>query len=453
MGCTRSRSKTWVKSIPRIALCVALITPSALWAAVASQFSLLVGEQYHDNIFFQKNKEHDFVTVITPTLHLFYAPTGQAVPTLNLNISPSAQLYARHPELNGFGDEMSSSASYTHHYSPRLTFTLSDVFRRQGQTRTPGTEGFSVPGVPTVGPPVEQIPGHNLNDFISQGDQLTNNFALQGRFLYRPDISITGGYTNYYAKFLDVGGSDWSQSFGVRGVYKWQQDHNLHVGYRITTYNHRNGDSGVVHDFDFGDDYFSNYVYKVELTPTLSLSASSGLSINTSDDGPRIANNSTITLTKLWETASLTGGLRKGLTPSFGVAGISDTTALFSNFRIQLAERLTGDARVVYSFYDTDDVNFKTFSATAALNYVFTSWLSSNLSYSYRFINSGAGANKTDLLTQGTVDGSSVFLSLTARFNIWPNTGLARDLSSTALAPVMRTPFPRTPAPTPPTKP
>ena len=448
MGCTRSRLKTLAKCVAIVGLVVSWMAPCDVWAAVASQFSLLVGEQYHDNVFFQKNKEHDFVTVITPTLHLYYAPTGQAIPTLNLDISPSAQIYSRHSELNGFGDELSSRVSYTHHYSPRLKFYLSDRFQRQGQTRTPGTEGFLVPQLPTgplPGPPAQQIPGHNLNDFISQGDQLTNTFAVQGRYLYREDISVNGGYSNNYIRFLDVGGNDWSQTFSVRGVYNWRQEHNLHMGYRVTSFKSRNGDSGLVHDFDFGDDYFTSQVYKVELTPTLSLSASTGLSINTSDDGPRIRNNSSVTLTKLWETASLTGGLRKGLTPSFGVAGISDTTVLFANFRIQLAERLTGDANTSYSFYDTDDVNFKTFQATAALQYFVTSWLSANLSYSYRFINSGAGADKTDLLTRGTVDGSSVFLSMTARFDVWPNTGLARNFSSTALSPVLTTPFPTAP--------
>lgn len=454
MGCTRNRLKIWVECLAIVVgLFVSWIVPCDVFAAVASQFSLLVGEQYHDNIFFQKNKEHDFVTVITPTLHLYYAPTGQAIPTLNLDISPSAQIYARHSELNGFGDELSSRLSYTHHYSPRLTFYLSDRFQRQGQTRTPGTEGFLLPHLPTgplPGAPPQQIPGHNLNDFISQGDQLTNTFAVQGRYLYREDISVNGGYSNNYARFLDAGGNDWSQTFSVRGVYNWQQEHNLHVGYRLTSHQSRNGDSGLIHDFDFGDDYFTSQVYKVELTPTLSLSASSGLSINTSSDGPRIRNNSSVTLTKLWETASLTGGLRKGLTPSFGVAGISDTTVLFTNFRIQLAERLTGDASAVYSFYDTDDVNFKTFQATAALQYFITSWLSTNLSYSYRFINSGAGADKTDLLSRGTVDGSSVFLSITARFDVWPNTGLARTFSSTALSPVLTTPFPTSPVVAPP---
>jgi hypothetical protein len=217
------------------------------------------------------------------------------------------------------------------------------------------------------------------------------------------------------------------------------------VGYSVTSYNSRNGDSGLIHDFDFGDDYFTSQVYKVELTPTLSLSASTGLSINTSSDGPRIRNNSSVTLTKLWETASLTGGLRKGLTPSFGVAGVSDTTSLFSNFAIQLSERVSGTAKASYSFYDTDEVNFKTFQASAILQYVMTTWLSSNLSYSYRFINSGRGARQTDLLTQGNVDGSIVFLNVVARFDLWPNIGLARTFSSTALSPVLTTPFPTAP--------
>jgi hypothetical protein len=413
-----------------------------------------VGEQYNDNIFFQRDKESDFVTIITPTLHLFYAPTGQAVPTLTLDLSPSGQIYARHSELNNFGEEFSARGGYTYHYSPRLTLSLSDTFQRQGQTRTPGVDGFQLPLTPTggfpSGAPAPPIPGRDLDDFISRGDQLRNNFGLQGRFLYRPDLSINGTYSNTYRKFLDAGGTDWSQRFSIRAVYNWRQEHNLHVGYSVTSHNSRNGDSGLIHDFDFGDDYFTSQVYKVELTPTLSLSASTGLSVNTSSNGPRIRNNSTVTLTKLWETASLTGGLRKGLTPSFGVAGVSDTTSLFSNFAIQLAERVSGSAKASYSFYDTDEVNFKTFQASAILQYVMTTWLSSNLSYSYRFIHSGRGSRQTDLLTRGNVDGSIVFLNVVARFDLWPNIGLARTFSSTALSPVLTTPFPTAPVVAPP---
>ena len=102
-----------------------------------------------------------------------------------------------------------------------------------------------------------------------------------------------------------------------------------------------------MHNFDFGDDYFSNT--KIELTPTLTLTLSTGLSFNAGSDGPSIANNSNVTLTKLWETATFTIGGRKGLTGSLGVAGISDTTTIFTTFNIRLSERLSGSVGADYS--------------------------------------------------------------------------------------------------------
>jgi len=453
MGCTRNRSKIWVSYVIIFECSILLLLPSSVWAAFASQFSLTVGEEYNDNIFFERNKESDFVTIIRPTLHLYYAPTGQAAPTLNLNISPTGLIYARHSDLNDFGftDTSSIDGGYTYFYSPRLTFSLSERFARQGQTRLPGTgTGFQAPLTPTtpfpIGGPIPRS-GSDLSAFVSDGSQLINDFAVQGTYLYRPDISFHGGYRDTYTKFLKAGGYDWWQEFSIRGIYNWRQEHNLYAGYTITSVRSRNGDSGVIHNFDFGDDYFTSQVYKVDLTPTLSISASTGLSINTSDSGPTVANNSRVTLTKLWETASFTGGLAKGLTPSFGISGVSDTTTLFSTFNIQLSERVSAGASVNYSFYDTDDVNFKTLEVNAVLQYQINTWLSSGLRYSYRNIHSGAGAVNTDgLLQRGTVSGSSVFLSVTARFDLWPNLGLSRGLSSTALSPVLRTPFPSVPA-------
>jgi hypothetical protein len=291
----------------------------------------------------------------------------------------------------------------------------------------------------------------NLKDFTSGGEQLSNNFAFQGNFHYRPDFSISGGYSNSYVKFISLGGSDLSQNFSIRGIYNWKQEHNLHAGYSISIVNSRNGDDGVIHDFDFGDDYFTSQVYKIQITPTLSLAASTGLSINTSNSGPSVANNSAVTVTKLWETASIAAGARKGLTPSFGISGVSDTTSVFTNFSIQLAERVFGNTGVNFSYFDTDDVNFKTLEAYASLQYSITSWLSSVLSYSYRSTDSGAGASGTGLLSRGTVSASNVFLTFTTRFDIWPNTGLARANPFNGGSPTLRTPFPAAPTPSAPT--
>ena len=455
MGCTRNRSKIWGEFVLAATVSLFTFVPSDVLAAFASQFSLSVGEAYSDNIFFEKKKEHDFVTIITPTLTLLYAPAGQGTPTLKLDISPSGLIYARNSDLNGFGFTTNSNAGsnldYVYQYSPRLTFSVSNSFEPQGRTRTAELPaGFQTPLTPTSGIPSSvqnsRTRGNNLSDFTN-GAELRNNFAFQGNFQIRPEMSINGGYSNHYTKFVTQGGNEWSQSYSLRGVYNWQKDHNLHAGYTATVTNSRNGDDGWIHDFDFGDDYFTGQDYTIQITPTLSLSASTGLSLNTSSSGPRVANNSAITVTKLWETASFSAGLRKGLVPSDGISGVSDTVSLFSNFGIQLSERASANAYTNFSYNDTEDVNFKTFEATTSLQYQLTTWLSSSLSYTYRWINSGAGANNTDLLSRGVVTSNSVFLNFTTRFDLWPNTGLARSQPFSSMSPVLRTPFPSTPAP------
>src|SRR5512142_3115665 len=98
MGCIRSLSKIWGRLVAGAALVVSLCVPVPAWASFASQFSLGVGEEYTDNVFFSKQKDHDFVTIISPTLSLFYAPPGQVDPTLTFNVTPSGQIYARNSE-------------------------------------------------------------------------------------------------------------------------------------------------------------------------------------------------------------------------------------------------------------------------------------------------------------------------------------------------------------------
>ena len=447
MGCTRNPSKISVDAVFLLALLFTLSFPSYLWAAFASQFSFSTGEEYNDNIFFSKSREHDFITSFTPTLTLLYAPQGQVQPTLNVNVSPSYQLYARNSNLNNF-DNISANAGYTYQYSPRLNFTLLDTFQQQGKTRTSGFIGLGQfltgPTSPlTIATGLTPSVSQNLMNFTSGGKQLSNSLALQGSYLYRPDLSFTAGYTNTFASFVDAGGTDVFHSVGGRAIYNWKQDHNLHAGYTVSIGNARNGDSGVIHNFDIGDDYFTNYTLR--LTPTFSIAASSGLSLNTSDSGPRVANNTSITITKLWETAELNGGIRKALTPSFGISGISDTLTFFTNFNWRFTENISTSSSVDFSFFDTKDVNFKTFQAGLAVQYLLTSWLSSALSYSFNWIDSGPGANSTDLLQRGIVRSNSVFLSAMMRFDVWPNIGLARSVSSSTLTPVLMPPFPLQP--------
>ena len=60
MGCIKSRSKIWGESVGGLVILISLVLlPTSSWAAFASQFSLGVGEEYNDNIFFSKKKDHD----------------------------------------------------------------------------------------------------------------------------------------------------------------------------------------------------------------------------------------------------------------------------------------------------------------------------------------------------------------------------------------------------------
>jgi hypothetical protein len=461
MGCIRNRSRIWASWLLLVVGIVYLVSADRAEARFAIGFSPTLGELYTDNIFYTKNnKEHDFVTTITPTLSILYAPEGQTVPILNLNISPSGLIFARHSELNNFGDNWGLNGGYTYQYSPLLSFHVSDVLGRQGQYRLgPLTQGsFQLPSAPTAPAPIGgTLPGQgnqNLSNFTSgNSSQLWNYFFLEGRYLYRPDVSFTGGYSNNYVNNIDQGGSAIYQTISFRGIYNWRQEHNLHAGFDISIYNGRDrsdannrNNNNVVFNLNLGDDYFSNF--QINLSPTLTLAASTGISLNAGNNGPPVANNTNITLTKIWETATLSGGVQHGLTSSYGVAGISRTTTVNGQFNYQVTEKLSTLAGVNFSFYDTDDGNFQTFQASAGARYQFTPWLASNLFYAYRWTDSSSSVAQSSSgnLQAGIVRANAVYLTLTANFDLWPNVGLAR--STTVLTPLVTTPFPQAITPT-----
>jgi hypothetical protein len=456
MGSIRNHSRIWGSCLLLISGVFCLLSAIDAQARFAIQFSPTLGELYTDNIFYTKDKEGDFVTTITPTVSILYAPEGQTAPILNLNISPSGVIFARHSELNNFGDNWGLNGAYTYQYSPQLNFSVSDVLGRQGQYRLgPTTQGiFQVPSAPTSPPPIGgTLPGQNnqnLSSFTKGGSgssQLWNNFSLGGTFEYRPGLSFWGGYTNNYINYLDQSGSDLSQTVGFRGIYNWRQEHNLHAGVHVSifnsqgsgNFNNRNNNKNVVVNFDLGDDYFSNF--QINLSPTLTLSARTGIAFNAGNNGPLAANNTSILLTKIWETATLSGGVQHGLTSSYGVGGVSRTTSVTGLFNYQVTEKLSTLAGINFSFYDTDDGNFQTFQAAAGARYQFNPWLASNLFYAYRWTDSSTQAANSDLLQAGVVRANMVYLTLTAYFDVWPNPGLSRSMPSAT--PLVRTPFPQ----------
>jgi hypothetical protein len=435
IGNFRAFFQDWDRTLASLFI-VSLSVPLFLYArdgqaGFSSQFSLSVGEEYNDNVFFSRQKEHDFVTFFVPAITLLYSPPGQTISTFRANLGVPAQIFPRHAELNNFGENSYLTAAYTYFHSPRLTFHLSDSLRRLGEARTtaisavgPSSRPMPTTTLPPAGGAVPRPVSSEVSDLISRGDQVANFISLQGLYLYSPEISVTGNYSTAYTAFLDEGGNDVSHSIGIRGVYNWRQEHNFHIGYTINIITSRDGSRNVVHNYDIGDDYFSTY--RIQLDPTLTLAASVGISVNTGRNGPRLANNLNLTLTQIWETATLTAGIRRGLTASGGVAGVSDTTSFNAAVNLRFTPYLTGFTGVDYSLFDTDTSDFNIFQAHGGLQYLITSWLSSALTYTHRWRDAGRGAEATGLLSRGKVASNSVYLVFTTRFDIWPNVGLFR---------------------------
>jgi hypothetical protein len=427
-----------------------LFVASEAKAGIASGFSYTLGEEYNDNIFFsnEKNKrnERDFITHFVPTFTFLYAPPSETVPTLTASLSTEGQIFAHHGDLSNFGQNLSFDAGYTYRYSPRLTFHAADTATRGNGTRTIGLEALGpppqLPGTPTMFPATGAfIPlplYQDIGSLLTEGKTAANYFSVEGAYLYSPNFTMSGGYAAGYSNF--DGGSEISHSIGIRGSYNWAQLHNLHAGFTVTFTNGNNGNGGgkhnggsnVYYNIDIGDDYFS--LLKIQLTPTLTLSGSAGIGLNTTGDGPGIVATGGLTLIKIWETATFNIAAQRGLTPSFGLSGLSLTTSVSSGFGIRFTERLTGTLGVDYSFFDTQDDDVKVFRAGGGLQYWITPWLSSNLMYSHRWRDSGTlntgggGCNKNSncSLTAGQVAGNSIFLGLSVHFDVWPNLSLAR---------------------------
>lgn len=416
------------RSLRLIALGLSILWCTETDAQFASRFSFSVAEEYNDNIFFTEQREHDFITNVTPTLTFLYRPPLQSASPFVLNISPVGQIFARHPEENNFGDAVNVNGGYIYRYSPRLTFDIRDTFQTTGRTQTTLGAGSafnrpsftpSVPGAP--GLPISSI---NVANFVPNGRTLDNQFSLSGSYLLGPNAILGGGYTNSFINYLDQGGTDVSHSVGIRGSYRWRQEHNPYAAYSVQILRPRKGRNSVIHNFNIGDDYFSNT--QIQLTPTLTLAFSTGVSLNTSKDGPRVANNTNLHLIKIWERASLRFGVFKGLTSSQGVSGISDTVDLNTSFDIQFTDRLSANAGADYSLFDTDDVNFRPFRVHTGLQYGLTTWLCSNVRYTHRRLFAGSGGQNTVLQNRGNVYGNSVSLLLSVNFDVWPTPGLAR---------------------------
>ena len=427
------------------------------FAAVAGGLSLGVGEEYNDNIFFSNEKNHknesDFITHIVPTFTFSYAPFGATAPTLNASLSTSGEIYANHSDLNNFGKNIEGNIGYTYRATPRLNLHFADNFSREGTTRTIGLEAFAppvqLPATPTqvapVGSFITMPTFQDAGGLLTKGSNIANYAYLGASYLYAPNLTFSGAYGNSYSNTGGVG-EVWN-NVGFRGVYNWRRDHNLYAGYTVSiitsnAHGRKGGNSqgnDIIHNIDIGDDYFSGF--KIQLDPTWTISASGGIGINTSGNGPGLGGNSNLTMIKVWEKATLNLAVRRGFTGSYGIStGPSLTTTISSGFGARLTQDLAAYLGTEYSIFETNDGDFKVFRAAAGVQYWVTRWLSSQFWYAYRFRDAGNNSNNTAIASSGRVSGNAVVLTAAVYFDTYPNFRLSRG-GARSLYPQMGAPL------------
>jgi hypothetical protein len=438
-----SRSKLRVSIFAALIWIVTFINPNHGLAGFAAGVSFTGGEEFNDNIFFEKKKDSDFITFLIPSFTLLYAPPFQTEPVLNATLTPVGQIFADHSDLSNFGKNLVFNGGYTYRYSPRLTFHFSDSLNKGDSTRTLAGGlpeqflGTPLPITPTMFPPsggFTPLPVlQTTGPLVTNGSHVSNFFDFRAAYLAAPRFTLTGGYSLGYTTLGSINGSEFDHSVGIRGIYNWR-DHNLHAGYWITIVNapssgsSSNRQDGVIHHVDFGDDYFSRI--KIQLNPTLTLSGTSGIGVNTTGSGPTIANSTSFTLVKLWQTATFTANLSRGLDAGIGFSGVGINTVVSSDFNMRFTERMSGTVAAQYNFFDSKHTDTKTVQAGAGVAYWFTNWLVSNFRYSYRWLDNSAKHSDTTDVKVGKFQSHDVALGLTIRFDAWPRLGLARGPAS-----------------------
>jgi hypothetical protein len=401
-------------------------------AQFLGQFTLSSSEEYNDNIFFAKHREHDWITSFTPSLSLLYAPGFSNIPTFTADLRVPGQIFGRHPEESNFADTVFFDAKYTNYYSPGLTFYAQEQLKRIGNSRLAQSGFFGGSTGPPVagGPPPPIAPGNF--GLGTSGSALSNNFNAVANYQYNERLSFNADIYSYLNDYQTAGGIDLTNSIGARGIYNWHDAHNLHAGYSGIYYTVRSSRAGgkshtnkpsFINNVDIGDDYFDTF--KIDLDPTLTIIARSGIAFHVGN-GFRLVNSSNFMVTKVWQTASVTAGVQKGLTDSLGVAGLSNTTSFNLDSIYRFNEFLTAIGNIRFTMYDTNKTDFQIFDMRAGVQYWIAPWLSTDFLVSHRFRNSGAGSGSTNLATAGHIRSTSVFLNLSTHFELYPRLRLAR---------------------------
>jgi len=304
--------------------------------------SLSLGERYDDNIFEdQADKQHDFITVLSPGIRVQYLPTAPTLGTqFDLDYRAIIEFFADHSSENNVGHRMSLLLDSP--LAPSLQVNLRELLLI---TDNPLSRDERLSNPTGLRPASQQ-----------QRERTIHNEA-EGRV----DIRL-GGRTSLGVVFgnlidnVDVPEEldEFRYTVGTELGYLFNVARNsrVFVAYQVAFESFR--DNGIVPSVN-ADAPFQVHAFgtgvRHELTPTLAVDAGLGYSFTTSDASQKDGQNGVIGNIKLTKTFSNNSQASLGYTRRFSAGGstgdvvIDDTVSVITSFNLtgKLKARLDGN--------------------------------------------------------------------------------------------------------------
>lgn len=413
MNARRRVGRRWI--VP--SLLAALVPGLAVRAAanpLAVSTRVGVSEEYNDNVFFQPQKEDDYITTLTVGLNLAYR-TESTTTTLSTGLAGS--YFARRTVTSldlGRGQRLQFATNYQ--YSSRLSFTISDSLARLNSSARTLDFINSQGGLTTTDTAAQdpaQVNPNDVNILLPRGSAFTNSFGLGANYLFTP--LWTGGlsYTNGVSSFTDPNSTNVTNRVGLQLAYQWSSRLSLNGGYTYSRFDADNAPDSNGHTATVG----TAYAFSPLWTAFAAVGASLNDNIGSGSGSGSTSATFNVGLDRVFEHSSLALGARQGLTPSAGVAGTSVTLTGYGNYSFDLGDHLSGILVTSYTNYDTSSGNFSAYQLYGGLFYPVWRTVTAGLVYAYRRTDSSQAIGNT--LQSGVVDGNIVRLQIGTTFQLW----------------------------------
>jgi hypothetical protein len=390
-----------------------LLTPHLSLAHLDINASVGVNEKYTDNLFLSStDREYDFITTISPSISLSYAPNK--ILDLSLDYGLNFRYYSRHSELDDTSIGESQTIRFQNKYNPwsRLFLDISDVYERVpiDNRKKVAFENVFVDmtdrNIFSVSPymklpltsTVSSTIGYEFTDVWYRAEETVDYdshlafFNLSKQFPFGFSTHLNYSSYAYRPKSTD---SRYDRHQGSVGA-----------SYRVIKGVTVSGEVGKAkYDYKTREDEIHDFWNvglsadrKIKLTGHISLTAGYGTSFSDPNTKGEVAKSERIDLGLLYETS---GELEFNIKPYYITDGFITTDredeiiGVTINFSKPLTRKVTPTIRSLWERHELLDENERrnNYSVSAGLDYRAGKRITTSVGYAYNYRNSNVDTN------------------------------------------------------------